>query len=209
MANCHKCYWADRHPETHVQEKHMEPDYLNQNMKPGQSPPDIRIVRSCGAGAKFFKNFGMQDHNCNRFEDESEAQAEEQAEIEVERAKWKHPTERLQLPTTQNMLLVIERMAAGSNPAYDILTDMMGVFGDELPHTLTHLDDMNIRGGQLVHALDWAKGDLQTLAKAAKERSLPLVSYVNQHFSGAKKERAVPRGAHLYGHKPSSKTKKK
>jgi hypothetical protein len=201
MANCPGCYWADRHPDTHIQAKHFEPDYLNQNIKAGAAPPDIRVVRSCGAGARFFESFGSQEHNCQHFIDEAQASEEEEEQIEKKRAKWKHPTSRKRLPVTQNMLLVIERMAEGNNAAFDLLTDMMAQAGDDLPAILTILDDMNIRGGQIAVANSYCNENELGLIEAVKARDPAMVGYVNKHYKRSETERAVVRGAHLYGHK--------
>jgi hypothetical protein len=189
-----------------MQVKHIEPDYLSQTVKPGAELPDIRIIKSCGAGAHFYKNFGHQDHNCNKFEDESEAQAAEEADIEEKRKAWSHPTSRIRLPATRNVMLVIERMAAKNNEAFDILTDLMALHFDEFAKTVSHLDDMNIRGGQIVFAHKYA-GTLDRLIVCARERDPDMVAEVNRLYPYSEKEEAVERGAHLYGHKVAT-TKK-
>lgn len=201
MSNCHKCYWADRDGDTHLQAVHMEPDFLNPYIGPGDSPPDIRIVQSCGVGSSFWKNFGAQDHNCNKFVDEADQQELEQGEIADKRATWAHPTSRTQLPKTQNTMLIIERMAGGSNAAFNILTDLMAYHFDYMVPTITHLDDMNMRGDQIAIAFSYA-GDLRNLIELARARDKGMIGAVNSGYKKSKEEKAITRGAHLYGHKP-------
>lgn len=206
MANCPGCYWADRDPKTRKQVVQTEPDFLAQNMKPGGDVPDVRVVKSCGAGAFFFKSFGAQSHNCKKFIDNKQAEAEDAAAAETRRAEWKHPTSRAGLPKTQNVLELIEVMAEKDNEAFDILFTVMG-YPEKIGPFIEDLDDMNIRGPQIKIALE-AAGDIEDLITLATERAKGLVTYVNENYENSAEERAVKEGAARYGHGPAKKRRK-
>lgn len=205
MANCQTCFWADRHPDTYIQDKHFEPDFLAQNIKPGAQLPDVRIVKSCGADSKYYKSYGNNPHNCIQYENEKDAEQEQQLDIDAKREEWTTPTSRIQLTVTRNVLIVIERMSLNSGEAMDILLDVMGMYPDDLASTITHLDDMNIRGPQICFAFDYCDGDPAKLVRAAKARDKRMVKFINDQYKHSKTEEAVQRGAHLYGHKPAKK----
>jgi hypothetical protein len=202
MSNCHTCHWADRDPKSGEQVIHKEPDFLAPGIDPVTgNVPDIRIVKSCGKGAFYYKTYGARDHDCKKWEDGKQAAAVEAA-VEAEKAKtWETPTSRPKLPKTENMLELIEVMAEKHSPAFDILFDVMGSHYEKLLKLIKDLDDMNIRGRQIVIAREAGTSTDQWLTMVSA-RAKQLVQYVNDNYDNVDKEEAVQRGASKYGHGP-------
>jgi hypothetical protein len=204
MSNCHTCHWADRDPKTGVQVIHKEPDFLSPDIDPRTgNVPDVRIVQSCGRGVFYYKTYGARDHDCKKYEDAAKAQAAEAAEEEEKSKEWKTPTSRAKLPKTENSLQLIEDMAEKHTPAFDLLFDVMGLHFEKLVPLIKNLDDMNIRGKQIMLALDYSDGDIESLAHNAKVRSTGMIAYVNENYANVDKEKAVKRDASKYGHGPA------
>jgi hypothetical protein len=199
MSNCHTCWWADFHekaPGQHI--VHEEPDYL-QMKSAFAAPTMIRIVQSCAKGKEYFKSFGMAEHNCSEWKDFALAD-KMQEQVNKQKAKtWTGKTSRPRLPISTNLFDLLPMMSEDNANAYNIILDHMGA-GENVGELIINLNDMNIRGEQIVLAHMYCEANGKKLVNVAKWRGSKMVAYVNKH-SKNKDELAVQDGAHAYGHK--------
>ena len=201
MANCHNCWWADFNPDSPTLHTiHEEPDYL-QMKGPFSEAPMIRIVQSCGKGQSFFKTYGMRDHDCPKFETPDEYQAALDSDIAAKRAEWKHPTNRKKMDAGANGFAAIAALQEGDDDAYKFLVDLMFIDLQVFTEIVIGLDDMNMRGAQIMRAVDYADNHMAKLLEAVRNRDPAMVAYVNENYPKSNEEEAVERGASLYGHK--------
>jgi len=204
MANCHKCWWADYHPDAPTKHViHEEPDYL-QMKGPFSEAPMIRIVQSCGKGQTYFKTHGAQDHDCPKFELPDKHQASLDKEVAAIREEWSHPTSRKKMEAGQNALAALSVMQEGSDDAYNYLIDLMFFDLEAFTEIVTGLDDMNIRGHQLAMVFDYYDRDVAKVRAFVHERDVKVIRWINKVYAKSNEEEAVQRGAHLYGHKESN-----
>jgi hypothetical protein len=200
MANCHTCWWADYNPNAPGQHNlHEEPDYLQMSSAFG-SPPMIRTVKSCGKDKSYFETFGAQEHDCKAYMPMSKGEAEQELLNKSLAKKWPGKTSRQRLPVTSNILMLLDPMTEGSSTAYNILMDAMAQ-GSDMGVLITNLNDMNIRGEQIVRAFKHCGRDIETFEGRVLSRSLRMVKAVNVHPDNVI-ERAVTKGADALGHSP-------
>lgn len=199
MPNCHTCWWADFHekaPGKHI--IHEEPDYLQ--MKSAFAAPEmIRIVQSCAKGKEYFKSFGMADHNCSAWKDYVAADKMQEQVNKQEAKSWVGKTSRPRIPISTNLFDLLPIMTEDNAEAYDILVNNMGA-GINVGELIVNLNDMNIRGGQIVLAHRYCDMKGKELWHCARDRHIRMVAYVNKHSKNPD-ELAVTTGAHSYGHR--------
>lgn len=210
MARCINCWWADFNPQNPMLHQiSMEPDYTAK-MKPGGIPPEVRVVKTCGKGQFWFQGHNPVEHKCEHFLLFAIGKHDQERADKAKVEGWSTPTQRKQLPPVQNAFVVMGAMAENNEAAYNALVDFIGLNDMEgLTWTIFHLNDMNIRGDQINHALKFAGGDIKRLQALATERSEDMVAYVNENYEHSDKEEAVKEGAARFGHKKTLKLKKK
>lgn len=118
----------------------------------------------------------------------------------------KYESKRKQLPKKSNSLVALQELSEGDNKAFDILTDVMMLGEKIFTDCCEALNDMNMRGPQIVHAFDLgASWNFPDFVQRLNTRPPGIVSGVNNIYKGA--ERAVERGAHDHMHIKPPKTK--
>jgi hypothetical protein len=200
---CGSCWFADYNPKLPHRHAFVEEPDIFANMKPGDEPPMIRVIKSCYAKQTEYVMKGLNgQHTCGSWQSyEQNFKIAEQQDA-IERARWPHATERTQLPFKVDLFECFTLMAESHGPAFDMMFDMVGVLQDATGEVLQDLNDMNIRGEQMPLALKFAGDNLHRLAALAKERNKALVAYVNENYNYPGLELAVTSGAHRNGHKP-------
>lgn len=209
MADCYKCWWADFAPN--APDRHAiyeEPDYL-QMKTPHDTPPMVRTIKTCGQAQTYFR-LSPKSNTCPKFVAYETEQLKDEQRIKETAKRWKGKTSRERLPPTKNMFAMLTVMYENDNAAYEILVDAMGMDPAKAVDLFLNLDDMNIRGTQIVKAMEYVKKldgrfGLNKLIDLAEARSERMIKYINSQCD-PKTEEAVQLGARLYGHaKPSPK----
>lgn len=100
---------------------------------------------------------------------------------------------------TGNINTVIEILSEGNKEASDVLRAMLDNEKTdwEQLQLLLSIDDMNIRGNQIVLAVnDYCRGDLAAFCNLISTRDMNLVTWLNNSYTLAQ---AVPKGAYRFG----------
>jgi hypothetical protein len=198
MVTCFDCWWADFDPKTGVHSLHKEIDYQAM-ASPTATPQYCRVVKDCAKGLKYYRTHGQWGHECPEFASYDEREQEQAELIEQKRKEFTLVTKRKKLPETMNLLSIIPVMAENSATVFDLLVDSMSRGPEFAGELIQHLNDMNIRGLQIIRAMKFARWNIETLHTLAAQRDKNLVRIVNAHPNA--KEKAVESGAHLLGHK--------
>lgn len=95
-------------------------------------------------------------------------------------------------------------MSENNNEALHILKRVMVDQPNSLLGLILDLDDMQMRGIQIVAAFKYCKEDIATLVNAGMERDLAMIAYVNKEVptlraypNGAAREASFSRGARI------------
>lgn len=132
------------------------------------------------------------------------AKAEEKKPKDSELAE----SQRNQMSWRGNALDAIATLQEGNAEAFDILVDMFGLIGEKrFDHLIKSLDDMNMRGIQIVHAWDHAAHQNHMFEKLVSERDTALINAVNNKREPHEHEIAVKAGAHKWMHLQPSASK--
>lgn len=117
------------------------------------------------------------------------------------------PTERRWMTHkhAERMFEVLTVMQEGDNKAFDILMEIFEKRADAGFHKVaTALDDMNIRGAQIVIAKQFTTTVDQLCEIALNPqhgKRAAMIEAINRNWNKAFMERAVPSGAHKWMHK--------
>lgn len=100
-----------------------------------------------------------------------------------------------------NAFEAITALQENNNEAFNILVDIVGLGDNVFNEVAQNLDDMNIRGEQIVLAYQYAGKKQDSFIEMVNNRIPAMIEHVNAQWPKAFMERAVPSGAHKYMHK--------
>lgn len=201
MVNCISCFWANFDNETQIRHVITEPDIFAK-VKPGQPVPSVEVVKSCGEGCHYFKSYGpTAEHTCDKWSDAEKVEEANRDQYEQMADGFELETTRVRLPSTDNMLVLMEKMSEGVDEVFLILLDVFSLPDPvAITHLIHNLNDMNVRGPQIVEAFKFAGSDHKALCDLAHDRDDDLINHVNKSCDNVNTGPAIKRFAASFGH---------
>ena len=111
-------------------------------------------------------------------------------------------SQRNQMPwTANNTLAFVAALQENTGAAFDILVDMFGILPpDRFDLLAKSLDDMNMRGAQIVRAWEFSAKQSYMFEKLVRDRDTDMITFVNDRKEVGEVEMAVRAGEHKWMH---------